>query len=144
MKTLSAGLLEEITERLVAEFHPEQVILFGSHAWGTPDKDSDIDLLVIVSASDERPIQRAQRAHRCLRDLNVAKDILVKTRAEVEWFRPVRASLTSKILRRGKVLYGPSFRILRQNLLAVGRTFLSAKEFRQTGMSAPRVLSSSP
>ena len=34
--------------RLAAEFDPEQIILFGSHAWGTPTEDSDIDLLVIV------------------------------------------------------------------------------------------------
>ena len=48
MKELSQGILREITRRLVAEFQPEQVILFGSHAWGTPHQDSDVDLLVIV------------------------------------------------------------------------------------------------
>ena len=41
------------------EFDPEQIILFGSHAWGTPSEDSDIDLLVIVPDSDARPTQRA-------------------------------------------------------------------------------------
>jgi hypothetical protein len=34
MKTLSGKLLETITDRLVAEFQPERVILFGSRAWG--------------------------------------------------------------------------------------------------------------
>ena len=65
-----------------------------------------MDLLVIVSHSDERPAKRSTRAHRCLRGLNVPKDILVKTRAEVDRFCHVRASLECQILERGKVLYG--------------------------------------
>ena len=40
---------------LVAEFDPDQIILFGSHAWGMPGQDSDVDLLVIVPETDERP-----------------------------------------------------------------------------------------
>ncbi|MBI3797472.1 MAG: nucleotidyltransferase domain-containing protein [Deltaproteobacteria bacterium] len=108
MKTVSNELLAEITRRLVVEFQPEEIILFGSHAWGTPNQDSDVDLLVIVSQSDEKPIQRAIRAYRCLSGLNVPKDILVKTRAEVERFRHVHASLECQILERGKVLYGGS------------------------------------
>lgn len=32
---------------LVEQFHPEQVILFGSYAYGEPNQDSDVDLLVV-------------------------------------------------------------------------------------------------
>jgi predicted nucleotidyltransferase len=108
MKTVSGELLAEITRRIVAEFQPEEVILFGSHAWGTPNEDSDVDLLVIVSDSDEKPIQRAIRAQNCMDRLLVPADILVKTRAEVERYRHVRASLERKMLEQGKVLYGRS------------------------------------
>jgi uncharacterized protein len=48
MRPISDNLLDEMTQKLVREFQPEQVILFGSHAWGTPDRSSDIDLMVIV------------------------------------------------------------------------------------------------
>ena len=106
MKSLSQDLLGEVTGRLAAEFQPEQVWLFGSHAWEQPDEGSDLDLLVVVRDSDELPVRRAQRAHRCLSGLNVATDILVKTRAELERFRNVRASLESLILRRGRLIYG--------------------------------------
>jgi predicted nucleotidyltransferase len=46
-------IFSEIVDRLVTEFDPERIILFGSHAWGNPDEDSDIDLLVIVSETKE-------------------------------------------------------------------------------------------
>ncbi len=106
MKNLNHALLEEMTQRLVVEFQPEQVILFGSHAWGKPNENSDVDLLVIVPHSDSPPTFRAMRAYHCLRGLLVPVDVLVKTRSEVERFRHVHASLESEILERGKVLYG--------------------------------------
>ena len=106
MKSLSPELLNEMTSRLVAEFRPEKVILFGSYAWGEPGEDSDVDLLVIVAESDEKPVQRAVRAHRSLSGLNVSKDVLVKTRMEFERYQDVKASLENMILQRGKVLYG--------------------------------------
>jgi predicted nucleotidyltransferase len=59
VNVLSPELLHEIVQRLVDEFHPERIILFGSHAWGTPTNDSDIDLLGryrVVPASLEAEI----------------------------------------------------------------------------------------
>ena len=105
MKVLDQSLLEEMTRRLVAEFDPEQIILFGSHAWGQPNDDSDVDLFVIISESDLSPTRRCQKAHECLGNLPVSKDILVKTRAEVDLFRDVYASLECQVLEQGKVLY---------------------------------------
>ena len=55
---ISETTIHEVVQRLVNEFNPEQVILFGSYAWGTPsEEDSDLDLLVIVPQSDEEPTQ---------------------------------------------------------------------------------------
>ena len=106
MKRVDDATLKEIVRRLVAEFSPEAVILFGSHAWGTPGEDSDLDLLVIVSESDEIPTARATRGHLAVDEIMVPMDILVKTREEVERYRPVYASLTRRIMDEGKVLYG--------------------------------------
>ncbi len=106
MIAVSHDLLEEVTERLVAEFHPEQIWMFGSHAWGVPTADSDLDPIVIVPESNEPPAQRMRRALRCLRGLDIPKDILVQTRAEFDRYRDVRASLTYKIVHQGHKLYG--------------------------------------
>jgi predicted nucleotidyltransferase len=44
---ISAASIEEVAERIVREFDPERIILFGSHAYGTPGPESDVDLLVV-------------------------------------------------------------------------------------------------
>lgn len=99
-------VIAEATRRLVAEFAPEQVWLFGSYAWGEPTEDSDLDLVVVVPSSNERSIERVRRAHRTLRGLGMPKDVLVHTKPEFETFRDVVSSLTYKIIHEGRLIYG--------------------------------------
>ena len=106
VKIIPQGLLEKAVERLKAEFQPEEIYLFGSHAWGTPTDDSDVDLMVIVPDSKERSIQRMQRAHHCLRGIGFAKDVLVPTRAQVDCYKHLRASLFHQVLAHGRKIYG--------------------------------------
>ena len=88
------------------EFQPEEIYLFGSYAAGTPHEDSDVDLMVIVSRSEERPIRRDQRAQRCLGRLPVSADVLIRTRQEVNRVREIRGSLAHDVLLNGRKLYG--------------------------------------
>ena len=106
MKTLDENLIQIVTQKLVAEFQPEQIWLFGSHAWGEPNADSDVDLMVIVGRSDERPVRRAQRAQRCLGRLPISADVLVRTRYEVNRVCEVLGSLTREVLQKGRKVYG--------------------------------------
>jgi len=106
MKVIAEDLLRTAIQRLVAEFQPEEIFLFGSRAWGVPRGDSDIDLLVIVPSSNERPIRRDQRAQKCLGRLDLSADVLVRMRREVERVRTVAGSLTAEVLQNGRKLYG--------------------------------------
>ncbi|HEY2800878.1 MAG TPA: nucleotidyltransferase domain-containing protein [Chthoniobacterales bacterium] len=106
MKTVSDALLDEAVEYLVNEVRPEAIYLFGSHAWGAPTDDSDLDFFVIVPESNEPALRRAQRAHGVLSELKASKDVLVFTRAEVDRVKHLRASLSHQILQRGRKLYG--------------------------------------
>jgi uncharacterized protein len=105
MKNIPEELLNIITEKLVKEFNPKKVILFGSHAWGKPTEDSDIDLCVVIPSSNEPMVKRMRRAHYCLRDLDISKDIIVKTSTEIDEYKDVVASIERKILEEGKILY---------------------------------------
>ncbi len=106
MKTLSRDLLNEITHRLVAALHPDQIILFGSHAWGTPSEDSDIDLVLVMPENGPSRAEIDLRARASLRDLGIPKDILIRTNAQLERYGRVAGSLERQILDRGVLLYG--------------------------------------
>jgi uncharacterized protein len=99
------ALILDITTRLVQEFNPEAIFLFGSHVWGVPNADSDLDLLIIVTKSELSSSKRSSLIYRCLRDILYPLDILVRTREETQKFTQVPLSLEYQILTRGKLLY---------------------------------------
>src|SRR5438876_565182 len=44
--------IRRFARRIANRFHPRKIILFGSYAYGKPHAESDVDLLVIMPASD--------------------------------------------------------------------------------------------
>jgi uncharacterized protein len=105
MKTIPEGLLDEVVRRLADEFDPTRIILFGSHAGGEPDEDSDVDLLVIVPETDERIWDLVLRGRLRLSDLDFPKDLLVRTEAEFNRFVHLKCSMEYRIAESGVVLY---------------------------------------
>ncbi len=106
MKEVKAGLLDEITKRVTETVHPEKIILFGSHVWGHPTEDSDLDLFVIVPPSDLPAYRRVRAIYKALRGLKVPVDIVMQTSVDVERSKNVATSLVKKVLEEGEVLYG--------------------------------------
>jgi len=104
-KMLASLATPEMVERLVEAFHPERVYLFGSAARGDAGPDSDYDLLVVVSASDEPGYRRMQRAQEALWGIWAAADVFVLTRDEFARQQSVATSLASAALAEGRVLY---------------------------------------
>ena len=47
-------IIEEMVRRIVERFHPERIILFGSHATGRAGPESDVDLLVVMRGVEGR------------------------------------------------------------------------------------------
>jgi predicted nucleotidyltransferase len=92
-----------------------RVILFGSQAWGTPEGDSDIDLLVVLDeeespgTSDERGSLHKRVARR-LRDLerSVPIDLIVHTRPMHRQFCEYDSMFSRKVRREGQILYEKS------------------------------------
>jgi uncharacterized protein len=102
------GELAQAVERLIKAFEPERIYVFGSHARRTPHTDSDIDLLILIGASDEPPYKRAQHAYATVGPHSVPLDIQVMTRKEFETRLPVVASLAATVEREGRTLYAAS------------------------------------
>jgi uncharacterized protein len=96
--------IAEMVRRIVERFAPERIILFGSYARGTAGPDSDADILVIMHLNGSRRGTRlAIRA--LLRDIDLAKDIIVATPDEVELYRDQVGTLIRPALQEGRVLY---------------------------------------
>jgi len=93
-----------MVERIVAAFHPEQIILFGSRARGTGHRDSDIDLLVVMPVAGSR-LRLAVEIRKVLRGLGVAKDIVVMTPEEFTVRKEIPGTLAYPAAHEGKVLH---------------------------------------
>jgi predicted nucleotidyltransferase len=97
-------LLMEITKRIVENFHPEKVILFGSYAYGKPTIESDVDLLIIMK-SDERPAKRSAEVMSVCRPRYLGMDVIVITPEELERRLAGFDPFLEEILNKGRVLY---------------------------------------
>lgn len=98
-------VLKEIVRRLVATYQPEKIYLFGSAARGDATPDSDYDLLVIVPDGAKKHRRDPGRAYRSLHGIPVPADVLVWRKRYFEERLCLRASLSSTVVREGKLLY---------------------------------------
>ncbi len=96
--------IEEMARRIVERFHPERIILFGSHARGTAGPDSDVDLLVVLRDAAPKRAKTVE-IYRLLAGMGLPKDVIVVTPEEVERYRNVTGTIIHPALREGKVLY---------------------------------------
>jgi predicted nucleotidyltransferase/alkylated DNA nucleotide flippase Atl1 len=100
-------MIHPIADKLKEEYNPQKIILFGSYAWGLPDEDSDIDLLIIRD-TEEKPHNRMVHAARIISPLRrgYAVDILVLTPEELKSRLEIGDQFLQEIISRGEVLYG--------------------------------------
>jgi predicted nucleotidyltransferase len=99
---VARAVIRRLAQRIAERFQPEQIILFGSYAYGQPDADSDVDLLVVMSARNE--IDQSVRIWNAI-DPPFSLDLIVRTPrnlrgrlAEGDWF-------LREVVGQGKVLY---------------------------------------
>jgi uncharacterized protein len=102
---ITEAQIQEVVQRIVDGYAPEQIILFGSYAHGNPTEDSDLDILVIKE-TEEMPRLRDRAVKNLLKSMKIPLDILVYTRQEIDKWRTVKASFEAQILENGKLVYG--------------------------------------
>jgi uncharacterized protein len=97
----------ELSQRIAQKFKPEQIILFGSYAYGTPTEDSDVDLLVVLPFQG----QAFQKAAEILNfaDPKFSVDLLVRTADELQQRIEWGDFFLREIVEKGTVLYETAY-----------------------------------
>ena len=96
--------INEIIKRVVDNYHPDKIILFGSYAYGNPTKDSDIDLLIIKDDPASK-IERHRKVRSFLWDILVPMDVIVKTNEEFNKYKNIIGTIIYPAAKYGKVVY---------------------------------------
>jgi predicted nucleotidyltransferase len=97
--------LAEIIPRLRAALNPVAIYLFGSYAYGRPNRHSDIDLLVIVEDSPLTPYGRDAIAYRALGAIRIPIDVQVYTRREFEELAALPVSFERTVKNKGRIIH---------------------------------------
>jgi predicted nucleotidyltransferase len=96
--------IQKMVRRIVHQFRPNRVILFGSHARGNAGPDSDVDLLVVMPVHGPKHKKQVQ-IRLALHDIHVPTDIIVTTPEEFEWRKEIPGTIEYPAVKEGKVLY---------------------------------------
>lgn len=97
--------IDKISKKIVDDFKPEKIILFGSYAWGEPDENSDVDLF-IVKETKKRSVDRERELRLMLYGNNFpALDLLVYTPEEIKRRLAMEDFFVKDILNKGEVIY---------------------------------------
>lgn len=96
--------IQKMVNRIVKEFQPDRVILFGSHARGAGGPDSDVDLLIVMPVEGSRR-DKAIEIGVALHDVRIPKDITVTTPGDFEWRKEVAGTIERPAAMEGRTLY---------------------------------------
>jgi predicted nucleotidyltransferase len=94
--------IRRFARQVSRQFQPDKVILFGSHAYGKPDADSDVDILVLMPTRNQH--DQAVKIRLAV-PAPFPMDLIVRTPNEVRWRLKEGESFLTEIMTRGKVLY---------------------------------------
>ncbi len=107
--------IEQLTDSLKT-INPYLVLLFGSYAYGTPNSDSDIDLLVVTN---DKYIPKDFNEHnelylkisKAIRPIKkqIAVDLIVQTLPMYQLFITQNSSFGNEIVSKGKILYESNY-----------------------------------
>ena len=110
---VAADSVRNLCERIVAQFQPERVVLFGSYAYGSPTDYSDVDLLVVLPFEGKRSAKELEILRAIAPRFSV--DLLAYTPEELRWRLEQNDFFLREVVEKGKTLYAaPDRRVDRQ------------------------------
>ena len=96
--------IRSLAKIIADKFDPEEIILFGSHAYGKPHAWSDVDFLVVMD-TPRGEVDAIMSVADSLPDLPFRVDIVVRSRPILEKRKKLGDWFLREITRKGKVLY---------------------------------------
>lgn len=97
-------LIDRMVKRIVKNFRPDKIILFGSHARGEAGPDSDVDLLVVMAVQGS-VVEKRLEIRQTLHHIPIPIDVVVTSPEDFAWRKDVVGTIEWPATREGKVLY---------------------------------------
>lgn len=95
-------VIRRLAWEIAEKFQPEKIILFGSYAYGKPDEDRDVDILVVMPAKNEST--QTSRIRNAM-EYYFPLDLIVRTPETLRWRLEEGDWFLRDIMETGKVLY---------------------------------------
>lgn len=95
--------LKIVTKRIVANYDPEKIVLFGSYAWGKPNKNSDMDIFIVKKTKN--PYQVARKIDGEIFPRPFPMDIIVYDPQKVAERLKLGDFFITDVFTKGKILY---------------------------------------
>ena len=105
---ISQETIHEAIKRLVKAYQPLEIYMYGAYAWGTPGEEDEVNFLIVIESSDQKPPRRTYKGYEVLLGLEIPKSIAVFTKQEFDTFVGDVSSSTYEIKTKGKLLYARS------------------------------------
>jgi predicted nucleotidyltransferase len=96
--------VRRIVKRIVSQFDPDRIILFGSHARGDAGPHSDVDLLVVMPVEGSKREQQL-RIRMALRRATAPVHVVVTRPEDFEWRKKHPGTIERPAYLEGNVLY---------------------------------------
>jgi uncharacterized protein len=100
---ITFGQIQAFSQQIADKFQPERIILFGSYAYGQPNEDSDVDLLVILPF-EGLPVQKAIAIRQQIKS-PFPLDLMARTPEQVQQRLDMGDFFMQDIIQKGRVLY---------------------------------------
>ena len=98
-----SAYIRNVCRQIATAYQPAQIILFGSHAYGRPTPESDVDLLIVLG-DDQAPLPSPYQMRQRLK-LYAPVDLHIRTASEVARRLREGDMFMREVVERGKVIY---------------------------------------
>lgn len=103
-RRISQRAIDAVVRQIIDQFQPQQIVLFGSYAYGKPRPESDVDLLVVMDTL-LKETEQAVRICQAI-DYHFGLDLIVRTPDNLARRLALGDGFLREVLDKGKVLYG--------------------------------------